>query len=294
MKCILATLPLLCILIAESKYDICKSIFISKVKSISEANQSKTLKRNLNVTLMLMFHLSGTSEAKSALETAKQAINAADDALLLYSKMIAEISLPKTANELTSELMELHLPVEKGLLVIDIKNKLNYGLSEYVSAARDIYEAFHSTSLNIYIKLFDQNDDSRRARQKDLLLNFLNHVISSLNSTQIKLNNTSAEFKASIEKLTVLQADGGSEPIKTVCDRLKDRYAKIFAVIDESNEKLKDKTKAIEDLTSQLQEATVNPTTNDYAELRNSFIQSAQKLIADSNEYRQKHLNVVA
>lgn len=201
--------------------------------------------------------------------------------------MIGEIGLRNTGKELTSELKELHLPTEKALLVVDIQNKLNDGLLEYASAAQDIYESFSPTHLNIYIKLLDRNDDSKHARQKSLLLDFLNHVKPSLNTTQMKLKETSAEFKASIEILAVIPV---GQSTKGVCDHLKDRYAKISAVIDESIEKLKEKTRVIEELTSQIQKETVNPTTADYAELCDKIIQ----LIADCNEYRQKHSNSLA
>lgn len=245
---------------------------------------------------MNLLSLSDTSEAEGVLDTAKQAIDAADDVLLFYSKMIRDIGLPKTADELVSELKELHLPTEDAFLVNDMKTKLgSVTLTEYESAAQDINESFKSASaqLRLYIRLFDVTGDSKFSSQKTILLTALDAVISPSNGTQIKLNKTSSEFKAAIEKVDVLQAryksrsDGKSESIKSVCDRLKDRFNKISNDIDESNEQFKSKIKIIDDLKSRVEGTTLNPTTNDYAELRDSLIESVQKLFADYTNYSQ-------
>lgn len=199
--------------------------------------------------------------------------------------MIREIGLPNSADELTSEIKDMRLPTEEALLVVDMKDKLNNDLVDYRSAAIDISDSFRLSSLNIFIKLFDTNDSSKYAQQKSIVVDFLNHVIPSLNITEVKLNGTSAGFKASIEKLAALQAryknksNGESESINRVCDLLKDRFTKISDAIDEFNEKLKGKAGVINDLRSQVKEATANPTTSD--ELRDSLISSIQKLKAD-------------
>lgn len=252
----------------------------------------------MHKNLYSIYYLLGVSETKVALETAKQAIDAADNALLVYSKEIDQIGLQNTVDELKSALFGTRFSVEDATIVGNITSQLMTGSDHFFMASQNVVESFGSAEslLNAYIKVLDRNDDTISAARKHLLLATLSFGITSLNKAQTELNKTSSEFKTIIEETSVLQArqknesDEKSESIKRMCDHLRDTLNKISTDIDESNEKLKEKTQVIEDLKNQIEGATPIATTNDDAEFRDAFVQSAQKLIADYKEFRQKHL----
>lgn len=154
------------------------------------------------------------------------------------------------------------------------------------SATQDVYEFFGLVSplLNNFVRTI-----SGDGAQRVLALIFDN---SKLLKAQTELENTSSYLKTVTEKITLLRSQyqnksgEKNESIYKLCEQAIDSYQKAYTSIDTIINKLKDEYKIVDNLKSQIEKSKSSPITDDVAELRDSVIQSAQKLIADINEHK--------
>lgn len=150
----------------------------------------------------------GVSQAKLYIETAREGIEVANQALDLYSKVLDRIvpweQFEKTLNEL--EHYRKDFTQESADLLGEIKTHLMHGMDAYFRSTQSVFEwaGFAANLLETYIKLFAQNDASKSESQKKLLVKVLVNGIERMTLAQGELDNSSASFNVAAGKLTSL------------------------------------------------------------------------------------------
>lgn len=162
--------------------------------------------RNKNCTHLFLLDTVG---AKLTIETAKQAIDTANDGLNLYNKVLDQSVPTKSFKESIEKLHSLHdeYSRESAELVSNIKTKLVGVIDEYDSAIQGIYEWCGTMKpvLGTYISLFNEGSASKQTMQKKFIVQLLETQKQKIENTQIHLGDCVENLDSVSKYLTSLK-----------------------------------------------------------------------------------------
>lgn len=228
----------------------------------------------------------GNDEFKTTLELTKKAIDGVDDFLLYYYTEVAQALAPTRANETYEELNKHRLRGESAALSGATKTHLMFAWDAYDSATQEIHEifGFMKPLLNSFNRLIYTNAEGA---QNIIVRTFDNGKFLKV---QTELEEITSHLRCAAEKITRLRSlfqNKSDEEICKLSDQLLESYQKANTSIDVIINKLKEEFKVIDDLKSQIDKSNSPPTTtDDFAVLRDSVVQSSQKFAADYDEHK--------
>lgn len=229
--------------------------------------------------------------ANSEIENEKQAIDATNRALSLYSQLSTETVPWNKIREILEDLKTRNgfAKQDAGLVGGTVTHLMNV-MDSYFSVVQHMREwcGLAKPLITVYNKKLDTAENS--ATQKSLLLRVLENEMNKINRAEVKLNDISSNLREAAEKMTIVRnhlknkSDAQSVSIRGFVESAGARLHSARIAIDQTNANSKNIVNTIRNLKAQIEE------TNNYestAELRSSAVQSGQKLIVDCDEYRK-------
>jgi hemolysin E len=176
----------------------------------------------------------------AAVSVVKDGIEAADNALTLYNRVIDQVIPWKTFEDTVKVLKEHEAQYSKaaGGVVGQVQTLLLDSRDNYLAATQSVFEwcGLASGLLTAYLKLFDDYSESKANSQRALLSKVLGEGIIKMGAAQVKLQASSMSFNKSAGKLlelkTVLNADfseGSAYYDASVAKIRKEAYAGALA-----------------------------------------------------------------
>ncbi|KAJ6642562.1 Hemolysin E [Pseudolycoriella hygida] len=151
-----------------------------------------------------------TAGVKEVIEITKEGIEALNQALDLYNKVLDQIIPWKTYEETVKELDRYREDYsnESAQLVGEVKTLIYDAEDNYYSATQSIYEWCSLTIrlLQIYLNLFNKRSTTTYEAQRALLISVLGDGIAKMSAGQAKLQQSSINFNNVAGKLTTLNA----------------------------------------------------------------------------------------
>lgn len=164
------------------------------------------------------------------IETAREGIAVAGEALDLYNRVLDQVVPWQSFEETLAELDHFRSDYSKesGDLLGQIKTCLMDGMDAYFRSTQSVYEwsSLVVKLLDVYIQLFDQNDETKSESQKSILVSVLGDGIEKMKVAQKELENSSSSFNQAAGKLTSL-----NHRLAIEFDSKSDYYAEKVAML---------------------------------------------------------------
>lgn len=271
-----------------------------------------------------MFHCidGSASDAKLVLTTINEAVNATNEALNVYDKLIENV-IPWDRFKVNLDEMEKlsdDVSTETGLFFGQIKTDMLDGFDGYFHASSKIYEwvSLVESHMKLYVKLFDNHDAQRAETQKVFLIKMLENGIAQLTEAVAELGKSSQDFKSVRDKLLALRRKFGpkfdgkfaesliSEKDLTVNPddlwRMVNEILKFYGSLKKNANQTKQNIvhakrilradiRLISELKTQVQQKVRFVHADESSDLRAMVIHSAERLIGTCAEYRKRHNN---
>lgn len=230
----------------------------------------------------------GNAENKKTLELAKRTIDGADDILSFYVhdvlKNLSHHHIHRAFEGLMNE--DEAIELKNTSLVGETKAQLSNAIDTTFTGSLTIHGFFSYAVplLDSFINIIENK------RAQNLLFAVFDNT--KLLDAQIEFGKTSTHLQAAIAKLTLWQSlhfpeeTYRNEIIHRRIHHTRYFYGRVCTLIDTLINQLKDEYKVIDHLKSQIEKSKSCTIGHDVAELRDSVIQSAQKLVANYNERR--------
>lgn len=151
-----------------------------------------------------------TVGTKQVIQMTKGGVEAMNNALGLYNKVLDQIIPWKTFEDTVKELdrYSSEYSSESAQLVSEIKSLMNNAHDSYHGATQYIYEWCSSTIqfLGNYRQLFDKRPSNAYEQLKAILIQVLDNGTKKMDAAQTKLLQSSASFNNAAGKLTTLHS----------------------------------------------------------------------------------------
>ena len=149
------------------------------------------------------------AQAQAVVDIVQSGLEASDQALDLYNKVLDQVipwaTFEQTIKELTR--YEKDYSDESGQIVGKVKTLLLNSQDQYLKATQSVYEwcGIASNLLKAYITLFDDYDANKAAAQKSILLKVLGDGIVKMEEAQSSLQDSSTSFNNASGELSALK-----------------------------------------------------------------------------------------